>query len=233
MKKSANRKKEVQTVEPVHTELVSMRDTSVFFDMAKEYKKMMLIYDSGIKKITTKFEILNNESHSYGNHNPIKSIQSRLKSPESITAKLNRKGLPITVSSIQANLHDVAGIRVICSYISDIYALRDMLLCQKDVRLLIEKDYIKSPKPNGYRSLHLVVETDLYLAHGEFPVQVEIQFRTIAMDFWASLEHEIHYKSTNDIPTELQQDLLECAEIISLTDRRMERIRKQAEQYSP
>ena len=198
-------------------------------DFAKEYSRLMLLYESGIRQIVTKFEILNNEYKAVGVRNPIESIKSRLKTPNSISAKLRRKELPLTASSIRENIHDVAGVRIICSYVSDIYALRDMLLCNKDVRLIREKDYIKNPKPNGYRSLHLVVETMLCMSSGDYPVRVEIQFRTIAMDFWASLEHEIRYKSSDSIPQNVQEDLTECAEIIALTDKRMERIRKQVD----
>lgn len=198
-------------------------------EFAKEYEKLMLVYENGIKQIVTKFEILNNEYKAMGDRNPIESIKSRLKSPKSIYVKLRRKGLPVTARTLSENLSDIAGVRVICSYISDIYNLRDMLLCHKDIRLIREKDYIKNPKSNGYRSLHLIVETTLCMSDGEYPVKVEIQLRTIAMDFWASLEHEIRYKSSDDIPEMIQDDLHECAEIIAMTDRRMERIRKQVD----
>ena len=193
-------------------------------DFAKTYRQMMLIYESGIKQIVTKFEILNNEYRAIGNRNPIESIQSRLKTPESIYAKLAKKGVPVTAQNVREHLFDVAGVRVICSYVSDIYTLRDMLLCHKDIQLVREKDYISCPKPNGYRSLHLVVQCMLCMADQEYPVNVEIQLRTIAMDFWASLEHELRYKAGKKMPDDISQDLLECAEIISLTDRRMERI---------
>lgn len=215
----------VEAIESV-TELVTQYK---LMDMAKEFQHLMLVYDNGLKQIVTKFEILSNEYKTIGDRNPIESIESRLKSPESIYKKMQKKGLPITAKTLQENLHDIAGVRVICSYISDIYTLRDMLLCHSDIKLIKEKDYIKNPKPNGYRSLHLVIETTICMSNGEFPVQVEIQLRTMAMDFWASLEHEIRYKSTNQIPPEIQEDLLECAETIAMTDRRMERIRKQVD----
>lgn len=198
-------------------------------DFVKNYRQLMMIYENGIKQIVTKFEIINNEYRASGDRNPIETIKSRLKAPESIYAKLARKGLPATAKNVQENLFDIAGVRVICSYISDIYMLRDMLLCHKDIRLLREKDYIKNPKPNGYQSLHLVVECILYMAGREYPVNVEIQLRTNAMDCWASLEHELRYKAEQEIPEYISQDLVECAEIISLVDRRMERIYHQIE----
>lgn len=218
-----NDQKGSNVVEYMNLEIVPMNQVQMA-DFAKSYRQMMLIYESGIKQVVTKFEILNNEFRAVGNRNPIESIQSRLKSPESIYAKLVKKGISVTAQNVREYLYDVAGVRVICSYVSDIYKLRDMLLSHKDIRLIREKDYISRPKPNGYRSLHLVVESMLYMADREYPVNVEIQFRTIAMDFWASLEHELRYKAGHEIPDDISQDLQECAEIIALTDRRMERI---------
>mgnify|MGYP004471175045 CR=1 FL=1 len=202
---------------------------NTLIDLAKEYEQLMLVYENGAKLIETKFQMLSNEFKAMGDRNPIESIKSRIKSPKSLYAKMKKKGLSVTAQNMRDNIFDIAGVRVICSYISDIYTLRDMLLCHKDIHLLYEKDYIKNPKPNGYRSLHLIVECLMPTASGEYPVCVEIQFRTIAMDFWASLEHEIRYKSKDEIPQDLCQDLCECAEIISLTDRRMERIHRQVE----
>ncbi|MDO4481363.1 MAG: GTP pyrophosphokinase family protein [Bacillota bacterium] len=193
-------------------------------DFAKQYRQLMMIYESGIKQITTKLEILNEEYKVKGERTPIESIKSRVKSPESIAGKLERKGLEVSIPAISDNLYDVAGVRVICSYISDIYAVRDMLLAQADVKLIKEKDYIKNPKINGYRSLHLVVEIPVYLSSVVYPVKVEIQIRTIAMDFWASLEHNIRYKTIENIPEGVEQELYECAETIAETDRKMEEI---------
>lgn len=201
-------------------------------DFSKSHRKMMLIYENGIKQIVTKFEIINNEYCAIGNRKPIETIKSRLKTPESIYAKMARREIPLTEKDMREQLHDIAGVRVVCSYVSDIYALRDMLLCQKDIRLIQEKDYIKFPKPNGYRSLHLIVECMLCMTEQEYPVKVEIQFRTIAMDFWASLEHELRYKSKCELPEDISHDLYECAEIISLTDQKMERIYYQIERLN-
>lgn len=193
-------------------------------NFAKQYKQLMMVYESGIKQITTKLEILNKEYKVKGERNPIESVKSRLKSPESIAGKLERKGLDISIPSITENLNDIAGVRVICPYISDIYLVRDMLLAQADVRLISEKDYIENPKINGYRSLHIVVEIPVYLSSSVYPIKVEIQIRTIAMDFWASLEHQIRYKTSEHIPAGVEDELFECAQTIAQTDKKMEAI---------
>ncbi len=191
---------------------------------ATQYQQLMLLYEGGIKQISTKLDILNREHRVRGLRTPIESVKSRLKTPKSIAGKLARRDLPLTIASIIDNLNDVAGIRVICPYISDIYTVRDMLLSQADVTLHQEKDYIRKPKPNGYRSLHLVVEVPVYLSESTQQVRVEIQIRTIAMDFWASLEHELHYKSSEQIPDGVSEELAQCAAVIADTDRRMESI---------
>lgn len=193
-------------------------------NFATQYQQLMLVYEGGIKQITTKLDILNREHRVRGMRTPIETVKSRLKTPKSIAGKLARRGLDLSISSILANLNDVAGVRVICPYISDIYSVRDMLLSQADVSLYQEKDYIRNPKPNGYRSLHLVVEVPVYLSDSQQQVRVEIQIRTIAMDFWASLEHELHYKSSEQIPDGIAEELAQCASVIADTDRRMEAI---------
>lgn len=204
--------------------ILSENNERQIIDFAKQYRQLMMIYESGIKQITTKLEILNEEYKVKGERTPIESIKSRVKSPESIAGKLERKGLEVSIPAISENLYDVAGVRVVCSYISDIYVVRDMLLAQADVELIKEKDYIRNPKINGYRSLHLVVEIPVYLSSIVYPVKVEIQIRTIAMDFWASLEHNIRYKTVESIPEGVEQELYECAETIAQTDRKMEEI---------
>lgn len=191
---------------------------------ASQYQQMMLLYEGGIKQITTKLDILNREHRLKGKRQPIESVKSRVKEPKSIIRKLERNGYPFSLDSIRANLNDVAGVRVICAYISDIYAVRDMLLSQADVVLLKEKDYIKTPKSNGYRSLHLVVEVPVYLSESVQKVRVEVQIRTIAMDFWASLEHGLRYKASEEIPAGVVEELTDCADIIAQTDQRMEQI---------
>ncbi len=195
-----------------------------FYRLAFEFQHIMMIYESAIKQIDTKLDILNKENKISGRRNPIETVKSRIKSPESIAKKLQKKGLPINFDSMVNNLDDIAGIRVICPYISDIYSVRDMLLKQPDITLVVEKDYIKNPKDSGYRSLHIVVEIPVYLSETTHNVRVEIQLRTIAMDFWACLEHELHYKTTTKVPESVRRELYRVAETIAMTDREMEEI---------
>ena len=197
---------------------------SDFYKMAFQFQEIMMIYESAIKQIETKLEILNKEYKVTGRRNPIETVKSRIKSPESIANKLIKRNLPVTFESMTANLHDIAGVRVICPYISDIYTVRDILLKQPDIKKIEEKDYIAFPKESGYRSLHVVVETPVYLSNTEHRIKVEIQLRTIAMDFWASLEHELRYKTTAKIPEGIRRELRHCAETIAMTDQEMEEI---------
>ncbi|MDD5930830.1 MAG: GTP pyrophosphokinase family protein [Spirochaetales bacterium] len=195
-----------------------------FYRMAFQFQRIMMIYESAIKQIETKLDILNKENKVNRQRNPIETVKSRIKSPDSIAAKLEKKNLPVTFDSMMENLNDIAGIRVICPYISDIYTVRDMLLKQPDLKLILEHDYIEHPKESGYRSLHIVVQTPVYLSKTAHNVKVEIQLRTIAMDFWASLEHELHYKNTAKIPDSVRRELFRVAETIAMTDREMEDI---------
>lgn len=206
------------------TNLSSKVEVNNFYKMAFEYQKIMMIYESAIKQLETKLEILNKENKVNGRRNPIETIKSRLKSPESIAGKLEKKNLPLNFESMIENLNDIAGIRVICPYISDIYKVRDILLKQPDIRLIKQNDYIENPKESGYRSLHIIVETPVYLSQSEHNVKVEIQMRTIAMDFWASLEHELHYKTSTKVPESVRRELYRVAETIAMTDREMEEI---------
>ena len=194
-----------------------------------QYKELQMLYSCALKEIQTKFEVLDTEFKLKYNRNPIASISTRLKRTESIMDKLRRKNLPFTIENIEQSLHDVAGIRVICSYIDDIYLIADALLRQDDITLIKRKDYIEHPKENGYRSLHLIVEVPVFLTDHKKPMQVEVQIRTIAMDFWASLEHQMKYKQ--DIPDAawVQQELRDCASIIRETDERMLAIRRHIE----
>ncbi len=162
------------------------------------YRELMSYYRCAMMEVETKFNVLNEELSLQYDRNPIESIKTRLKSPESIAEKLQRRGFPLTVESIEENLNDIAGVRVICSFPSDIYQLADAFLKQDDITLLQRKDYIAAPKPNGYRSLHLIVETPIFLHDQKRMMRVEVQFRTISMDWWASLEHKIRYKK--DLP---------------------------------
>ena len=195
-----------------------------FYKMAFQFQQIMMIYESAIKQIETKLDILNKESSVNRTRNPISTVKSRLKSPESIAKKLEKKGYEVSFDSMMRNLNDIAGVRVICPYISDIYSVRDMLLKQPDLKLIQENDYIENPKESGYRSLHLVMEIPVYLSKTEHHVRVEIQLRTIAMDFWASLEHQLHYKNDAEVPDSIRRELFRVAETIAMTDREMEEI---------
>lgn len=187
----------------------------------------MALYQSGIQEIRTKLEILQRDARFGEGHNPIDSIKSRIKSPMSIIEKMYRKGFPISLDSMRANLNDVAGIRVICPFIEDIYTVAQMLTRQDDLVVIKEKDYIKNPKPNGYRSYHLVLQVPVFLSDRKEMVRVEVQLRTIAMDFWASLEHQIHYKTSCEVPESVVDELKRCADIIAQTDERMQQLSKQ------
>ena len=194
-----------------------------------EYKEMQMLYNCAMKEIKTKLEILSTEFNIKHKRNPISSINSRLKRNESIIRKLTKLNVPFTIKSIEENLNDVAGIRVVCSYIDDIYTIAEALLKQDDIKLIIKKDYIKNPKPNGYRSLHLIISVPVFLENSKKEVKVEVQIRTIAMDFWSSLEHQIKYKKSIPNPDELGKQLLECADVINKTDEKMLTLRKEIE----
>lgn len=203
-------------------------------DTVIDYKDMMLAYDCAIKEIRTKLDILNSEFKIKHKRNPISSIQTRLKSTISIFDKVERKGLSADRESIEEHIEDIAGVRVICNYIDDIYKIATALTRQSDVQLLYKKDYIKEPKKNGYRSLHLIVKVPIFFAEMTKNVKVEIQIRTIAMDFWASLEHQMKYKKVQlDDDNLISQELIDCAEIISQTDIRMQAIREAIDQLKP
>ena len=195
-----------------------------------EYKEMMMRYTCAIKEIKTKFDVLNTEFNVRYQRNPISSITYRLKETMSIAEKLERRGLPFTIDAIQNNINDVAGIRVICSYLDDIYLIADAFLKQDDITLIKRKDYIAQPKPNGYRSLHLIVSVPVFFANEKREMRAEVQIRTIAMDFWASLDHELKYKKEIRDSEEISRELKECADVIAGTDERMLSIRKRIEQ---
>ncbi len=199
-------------------------DVEKFVEQFYGFIQLNHLYDSAIKMIETKLEIIDNEFQATFQRNPIHTVTSRLKSPQSITKKLLKKNIPITAESILSRLHDIAGVRVICHYIDDIYAIADILASHDDIKLLKKKDYIEHPKPNGYRSLHLIVTVPVYLSSGKKVVPVEIQIRTIAMDFWASLEHQLHYKTDKNVSDELAEQLRVCAETINDTDMQMQSI---------
>lgn len=191
------------------------------FNQVDQWKSVMFLYDSALKEINTKIEILNNEFVHIYNYNPIEHIKSRLKTPDSIVKKLKRYGFEVTIDNKVEKLSDIAGIRIICSFTSDIYQIAEMITKQSDVTVLYVKDYIKNPKPNGYKSYHMVVTIPIYLTDGPVDTKVEIQIRTIAMDFWASLEHKIYYKFEGNAPAYLQQELKACADVVNMLDVKM------------
>ena len=191
---------------------------------ATPYKELMAYYRCAMMEVETKFRVLNEELSLEYDRNPIDTIKTRLKSGDSIADKMMRINKPLTVDSIEANLNDVAGVRVICGFPSDIYTLSEAFLRQDDITLIERKDYMANPKPNGYRSLHLIIEIPIFLHDEKKPMRVEVQFRTISMDWWASLEHKIRYKK--DIPEQeyVNKELFECAEISAALDARMEQL---------
>ena len=195
------------------------------------YRKLMAYYTCAMMEVETKLNVLNEEFSLQYDRNPISSIKTRLKSFDSIIEKLQRKGLPMDdFDVIEQNLNDIAGVRVICSFPEDVYMLAEALLKQDDIRLLERKDYIASPKANGYRSLHLIVEVPIFLAQEKRLMKVEVQFRTISMDWWASLEHKIRYKKNLPEMEYVERELYECAEISAQLDARMEKLQKIAAQ---
>ncbi len=195
------------------------------FEQIVDFRELMMMYHSAIREVTTKLEILNDELSLDSKGNPIQIIRSRVKEPISIINKLKKLEKEITVESIMTYLNDVAGIRVICSFIDDVYDIAEMLKRQDDLIIIETKDYIKNPKPNGYRSYHLIVEVPVFFSKKKQSVRVEIQIRTVAMDFWASLEHQLKYKKDLDECKSIECELKECASIIAQTDEKMMSIR--------
>lgn len=191
------------------------------------YRQLMTYYRCALREVETKFRVLDEQFSLYYDRNPIESIETRIKSQTSVLKKLKKRNLPLTLESLQENLFDIAGIRIISSFQDDIYMLSELLLQQDDVHLIERKDYIEHPKPNGYRSLHLIIEIPIFLANEKRWIKVEVQFRTIAMDLWASLEHKLRYKKdlSQDRLDEIAEDLLEAAEICSQLDNKMTKLK--------
>ncbi len=185
------------------------------------WKEVTLIYSAALRQIETKMEILNNEFQHVHQYNPIEHIKARLKTPESIVKKLKRNGYESTIDNMVKYINDIAGIRVICSFTSDIYRIADMIAEQRDIKVIAVKDYITYPKASGYKSYHMIVTVPVYLSDRTVDTTVEIQIRTVAMDFWASLEHKIHYKFEGDAPEHIKNELVECAKLVSDLDARM------------
>ena len=209
----------VNTENPEQT----LKDMQPFIDL-------MMNYECALMEIETKLKILNTEFTLRHNRNPFESIKCRVKQPISIIRKVQKKGLDITIENIENNLTDIAGVRVICSFPEDIYTLSDLLSKQDDIKVVTVKDYIRNPKKNGYRSLHLIVSVPIYLSDETKQMNVEVQFRTIAMDFWASLDHKLKYKKDNlKHPEIIEQELKKCADTISALDYKMQEIRNMLE----
>lgn len=200
-------------------------ENNLFEGSKEEFSRMMMMYNGAIREVKTKLQVLNDELSMTRNRNPIEFIETRIKTTESIANKLMKKNQPFTVPSVKKNLNDVAGVRVICAFLDDIYHVADMLSAQDDVDIIKTKDYIKRPKKNGYRSLHLIVEVPVFFSNGKEKVRVEIQIRTIAMDFWASLEHSVKYKKNVRDSEDIVYELRACADVINRTDVHMQSIR--------
>ncbi|WP_235833780.1 GTP pyrophosphokinase [Aeromicrobium chenweiae] len=192
--------------------------------LRQDFTRFMMRYKFGMEEIVTKLSILRDEFAHLHETNPIENISSRLKNPDSILEKMGRKDCEPTFESITEKITDIAGVRVTCSFVSDVYHVFEMLTSQSDVTVVEIRDYIAAPKPNGYRSLHALIEVPVFMSDGEVPVLVEVQMRTIAMDFWASLEHKIHYKYREDVPQSLLDGLKQAAETATDLDVTMERL---------
>ncbi|MBR6891254.1 MAG: GTP pyrophosphokinase family protein [Clostridia bacterium] len=193
-------------------------------ELRREYAQIQGVYEAAIREINARLQTLDSEFSFQHMHNPIHHIESRVKSLPSIVKKLHSMGYPISISCAKKTLHDIAGVRVVCRYVDDIYKLADLLLAQDDISLILEKNYIRNPKPNGYRSLHIVVDVPVYISRGKLYIPVEIQIRTVAMDFWATLEHGIRYKATDEVPQSIVDQLRACADVITETDYKMQEI---------
>lgn len=203
----------------------------IYYNEEEEWSKALLLYNAALKEISTKLEILNNEFKLAHQYNPIEHITSRLKSAESIARKMRIKQKELTVENIVRYINDVAGVRIICSFTSDIYRIAAAITKQNDVTVLKVKDYIASPKPNGYTSYHMIVSVPIFLSNDVINTKVEIQIRTIAMDFWASLEHKIYYKFEGKAPEGIREELRQCADIISFLDKKMLSINESIQNY--
>ena len=196
-------------------------------EQVHRYQRLMAYYRCAMMEIETKLNVLNEEFSLRHDRNPISDVKSRIKHPESIREKLLRRGAPLTFDSLEENLSDVAGVRVICSFTADVYMVADALLSQDDITLIERKDYIKTPKSNGYRSLHLVVSVPIFLEHEKRPMKVELQLRTIAMDVWASLEHQLRYKKDKAFTEDMMADLLHCAALSAELDKKIDTLRNE------
>ena len=215
--------------QPIPIEEISVKQAEQIMETAVEYKELRMMYACALKEIRTKFDVLNTEFNVRYQRNPINFITTRVKSTHSILEKMHRLKAHFTLRDVEEKLNDIAGVRVICSYVDDIYRIASALTEQDDIKLLQEKDYISNPKPNGYRSLHLIVSVPVFFADHKRDMRVEVQIRTIAMDFWASLEHQLKYKKEIPEQQEIIARLKKCADTIAETDMSMLEIRRQIE----
>lgn len=204
-----------------------METTNKDHSPAENWTEVILIYKSALKQVSTKLEILNDEFQHVHSYNPIEHIKSRIKSSESIVKKLRKYGYESTIENMVEYINDIAGIRVICSFTSDIYKIASMIRNQNDIKVFLIKDYIKNPKPSGYKSYHMLVEVPIYLSDRIVYAKVEIQIRTVAMDFWATLEHKINYKFEGNVPQSIKDELVESSHLISDLDEKMLRLNEQ------
>jgi len=198
-----------------------MQEAMNKYEDVDSWKTIMFLYNAALKEVGTKLEILNDEFHHVHQYNPIEHIKTRIKTPESIVKKLKRNGYDVSIENMVKYINDIAGVRLICSFTSDIYRLAEMIGNQSDLKVLAIKDYIKNPKDSGYKSFHMLVSVPIFLSDSVVETKVEIQIRTIAMDFWASLEHKIYYKFEGNAPEYISQDLKECADMVAALDERM------------
>jgi putative GTP pyrophosphokinase len=201
--------------------------TSALRAMRDEFQRFLMEYRFGLAEVETKISILREEFQEMHDYNPIEHVTSRVKSPDSLVDKVRRKGIDADLASVRAAITDIAGVRITCSFTDDAYRLFDLLTHQDDITVVGVKDYIAAPKENGYKSLHAIVEVPVFLSSGRVSVPVEIQFRTIAMDFWASLEHKIYYKYDRDVPAHLLSSLKEAADTAAELDARMEHLHRE------
>ena len=200
--------------------------------LRSDYLQVRGAYAAGIREINARLTTLDQEFSLRHRHNPIHHIESRIKSLSSIVKKLRSSNHPVSMSDAKKYLHDIAGVRVVCRYVDDIYRIAELLLSQDDISLILEKNYIANPKPNGYRSLHIVVDVPVYMSQGKLFIPVEIQIRTVAMDFWATLEHGIRYKATEEVSQSIVDRLRECADVITETDYKMQQIFKELQKVN-
>lgn len=204
----------------------------MFYNQEEEWRRALLLYDAALKEVSTKIEILSNEFKTVNRYNPIEHVTARIKSPESIAKKIRHSNRELTVENIVKYINDVAGVRIICSFTSDIYRIASAIAKQNDVRVLKVKDYITQPKANGYMSYHMIVAVPIFLSNEVIDTKVEIQIRTIAMDFWASLEHKIYYKFEGNAPEHIRKELKECSDIASYLDQKMLSLNEEIKKYN-